>query len=301
MRHPVADTAARYVTSPDGTRLAVYEAGTGPTIVAVHGYPDNHTVWDGVTRELTNRYRVVTYDVRGTGASDQPRGRASYRMPQLLADLRAVLDAVSPGEPVHLLGHDWGSVQCWAAVNDSALDGRITSFTSISGPSLDHAAAWLRRGHRHAAAAARQLLDSYYVALFQLPLLPELAWRSGRLDRLLARVERRDGTSPASGAPARRTEADKINGLQLYRANVLTRLGSPAPRRTDVPVLVLAPRRDPFITVAMQTQAPVPYTTDLRTRVVDGGHWVVTDQPEVVAQHVADFAGEVDGRRGNEP
>ena len=51
---------------------------------------------------------------------------------------RAVVDAVSPERPVHLVGHDWGSIQAWAAVTDPSLGDRFASFTSMSGPSLDH-------------------------------------------------------------------------------------------------------------------------------------------------------------------
>ena len=48
----------RFVTSADGTRIAVHESGNpgGPVLVAVHGYPDNHTVWDGVVAQLAGRF-----------------------------------------------------------------------------------------------------------------------------------------------------------------------------------------------------------------------------------------------------
>ena len=200
-------TAPRHVTSTDGVQLAVYDTA-GPsgavTIVAVHGYPDNHTVWDGVVGELADRFHVVTYDVRGTGESGKPTQRAAYRMPQLVDDLAAVLDAVSPDAPVHLLAHDWGSVQAWAAVTDERFTGRIASFTSISGPSIDHAAAWFRTGHRHPVAALRQLLDSWYIVAFQLPRLPELLMGCGRADQLILL-----GEAVAKGC--------SVNGLDLVR------------------------------------------------------------------------------------
>ena len=54
-------------------QLAVYEEGLpdGPVLVCIHGYPDDHRVWDGVVDALSSRYRVVRYDVRGAGESDQ--------------------------------------------------------------------------------------------------------------------------------------------------------------------------------------------------------------------------------------
>ena len=64
-------TTQQRVRSGDGVELAVYETGepSAPTILAVHGYPDNHTVWDGILPLLAADFRVVTYDVRGAGAS----------------------------------------------------------------------------------------------------------------------------------------------------------------------------------------------------------------------------------------
>lgn len=60
-----------WVTASDGVRLAVYAQGDPekPTVLAVHGYPDDHTVWDDVLAALVERYQVVSYDVRGAGSS----------------------------------------------------------------------------------------------------------------------------------------------------------------------------------------------------------------------------------------
>lgn len=269
-----------FAVSRDGTRIAYVDSATaGPAVLAVHGFPDNHTVWDGVVAALADRFRVVTYDVRGTGASDKPRERAAYRQDRLTDDLVAVVDEV--GAPVHLLGHDWGSVQCWPALTDGRLAGRVLTFTSISGPSLDHAAAWLRRAHRQPLPAVMQLRRSWYTIAFQLPALPELALRTAAGERAFA----------AKGATwARRGSPELINGLQLYRANMFGRLARPAPPRVDLPVQVLAPRDDPTVTVALATGAPRPYVTRLTTEVIDGGHWVIADDPQSVARRVAAFA-----------
>ncbi|WP_019814551.1 alpha/beta fold hydrolase, partial [Saccharomonospora saliphila] len=285
-----------WVESEDGVRLAVRvhepdPAGNGhgdaartvPTVVCVHGYPDDSALWDGVRAHLGGRFRVVTYDVRGAGDSDAPREVAAYRLDRLAADLAAVVDHVCPGEAVHLLAHDWGSIQSWHAVTGPWLRGRVASFTSISGPSLDHAAQWmrsrLRPSPRRLADGARQLLHSSYLAFFQLPVLPELAWRSGLLARLVRRWE------PAEPAPRR---SDAVHGLNLYRANIVGRLGRPRPRPTDVPVQVLAPAQDPFVGVPLQTEIG-RWVPDLRVRRIPGGHWVVRADPARVAGAVTEF------------
>jgi NAD(P)-dependent dehydrogenase (short-subunit alcohol dehydrogenase family)/pimeloyl-ACP methyl ester carboxylesterase len=284
-------TTPRLVTSTDGVRLAVYESGIedAPTVVAIHGYPDNHTVWDGVVELLAADHHVVTYDVRGAGESDKPGARSAYRATQLVDDLAAVLDAVSPDEPVHLLAHDWGSMQAWPAVMGNLLAGRIATFTSISGPSLDYAGVWIRHGYRHPRAALRQLAHSYYIMLFQLPGLPEAAARAGLIDRGARNGGRRWRSAlAATGTPAR-TEADQLNGISLYRANMLTRMSAPRPRRTTIPVQIVVPNHDPYATAELVTEAPKPWVDDLTVRHIAGGHWVVSERPDVIARLAREF------------
>src|SRR5690625_4788054 len=108
-------TETSQVSASDGVTLAVYrytDIDPGrPTILAIHGYPDNHRVWDGVAEQLAerypDRYNVAAYDVRGAGESAAPADRSGYRLPRLLADLAAVIEHLDV-QQVHLLGHDWG-------------------------------------------------------------------------------------------------------------------------------------------------------------------------------------------------
>lgn len=285
----------RSVTSTDGVTLAVYESGPPPgpgtpTVVAVHGYPDDHTVWDGVVALLAGDHHVVTYDVRGAGASQAPARRSGYALAQLADDLGAVLDAVSPDAPVHLLAHDWGSIQSWAAVTDPRFAGRLAGFTSISGPSLDMAGAWLRQVETHPLASLRQLAASSYIGVFATPMLPEALVRAGVLDRLVAMSARGGwhGPGPVPGSSPRRVR-DAINGLELYRANFLGRMARPAPRRAVAPVQVLAPRHDAHVTPRLQKEAPAPYVDVLVTHEIDGNHWVVAQDPQAIVERLVDF------------
>jgi pimeloyl-ACP methyl ester carboxylesterase len=266
----------RFVTSSDGVRIAVHEHGDpdGPVIVAVHGFPDNHAVWDGVAAHLPD-FRFVAYDVRGAGDSDEPTGRAAYRDDRLADDLAAVLDAVSPDAPVHLLGHDWGSIQLWRPLAERRFAGRVATFTSVSGPSLDHVGAWFR-DHRHLGASLAQVLASTYMVAFQVPRLPELVLGSVPVERVV-------------GGTFARSRADRTNGINLYRANVPGHVLRPRPPRIGVPVLVLAPTDDPYSRLPTATQAPVPFVDDLTVEEVPGGHWVVAEDPALVADRVRAF------------
>jgi pimeloyl-ACP methyl ester carboxylesterase len=267
----------RLVTSTDGVRLAVHESGDPdrPVLVAVHGYPDNHHVWDGVASELGRDFRVVAYDVRGAGDSDKPAGRAAYRIAQLGDDFAAVIDAVSPDAPVHVLAHDWGSMQLWEPLSDARVADRVATFTSISGPSVAMAGAWFRR-RGHLGATLRQLVSSTYMVMFQVPWLPEQVLRRAPIERV-------------AGDAFARSEADKVNGINLYRANVVGRVLRPRPRRLRLPVLVIAPVDDPYSRLVTATESPVPHVEDLTVEAVPGGHWVVAEDPALVADRVRAF------------
>ncbi|MEQ0560688.1 SDR family oxidoreductase [Amycolatopsis sp. NEAU-NG30] len=275
------------MTASDGVRLSVTVGGRsdGPTVVLVHGYPDNSSMWDGVAAELAAAHRVVTYDVRGAGQSDKPAGRASYRLDQLADDLRAAVEAVQPDGKVHLVAHDWGSIQTWHAVTGDGLRGRVASYTSISGPSLDHAGAWFRAQlsrptPKRLKNALSQFLHSWYILAFQLPLIPDLLWRTGLLGRQIQRME------PDAAPPPEKS--DGLHGLKLYRANMFTRLSRPAPRPADVPVQVLAPTGDAYVTPPLQTEV-ARWVPDLRVRRVVGTHWITRAKPAVVARAAAEL------------
>lgn len=276
----------------DGVRLAVSEYGDAsrPTVVLVHGYPDDQRVWDGVVAALASDFHVVAYDVRGAGESEAPAARSGYRIEQLNRDLATVIAMTSPDEPVHLLAHDWGSIQSWGAVTDPAFAGRLRSFTSVSGPSFDMAAIWARPGRARLRDVLRQGADSWYGAVFQLPWLPELLVKRGAIESLVRRGER-VGLAAGDYPPAgRRQERDALNGIELYRAN-MGRTFSPKPRQAVCPVLVLAPESDTFVTVPLATQAPVPYVPDLQTRVIPGNHWIVEQDPDLIVEHFRAFVG----------
>ncbi|HEY3685409.1 MAG TPA: SDR family oxidoreductase [Streptosporangiaceae bacterium] len=274
--------------------LAVYERGDAgrPTVLCVHGYPDDHTVWDGVAERLAERFHVVTYDVRGSGTSTAPHGRDAYRVAELRDDLAAVLDAVSPDAPVHLVGHDWGSVQAWEAVADVRLRSRLASFTSMSGPCLDHFGQWLAARRRLRPSDLRKLVSqlarSWYIGFFQLPVLPVLAARSGFLGAIVRVMQRIEGTPPARVRPG-----GARWGIEMYRANA-HRARHPGHRRTTVPVQVVVAQRDAYITPALAEEA-VNWASQAWCREIPTGHWAPRSHPGVIARLVGEFADHVDG------
>ncbi|NYH17245.1 alpha/beta fold hydrolase [Paraburkholderia bryophila] len=285
-------------------RLAVYVSGPrdAPPIVLVHGYPDSAAVWEPVRAQLDARYRVISYDVRGAGASEAPATRSAYRLERLAADLAAVADATCGTRPFNLVGHDWGSIQSWEAVTDPAFKGRIASYTSISGPCLDHASLGLRGsdGAQLAVQPAhepvkrpfgnglRQTLKSWYIFFFHLPWLPELVWRAGgaRCWPLWLRVTER--VRPERD-PAQRRNA--LNGLNLYRANFIDKLLRPRSRHAHAPVQFIVPLRDRYVGPALSLGLEGWLGSYRRTE-IDAGHWVVLREPERIAAMIEGFVAQ---------
>ena len=74
-----------------------------------------------------------------------------------------------------------------------------------------------------------------------------------------------------------------MNGLNLYRANVLPRLLRPEERRTDVPVLAVSPDGDAFVTTPLQTDI-ARWAPNLSVQVIRGGHWLPRNDPGLVAR-----------------
>ncbi|HWJ98234.1 MAG TPA: SDR family oxidoreductase, partial [Acidimicrobiales bacterium] len=302
----VAEVRERRVAGFGGLSLAVQERGEAgrPPVVLVHGYPDDHAVWDLVADRLAADHHVVTYDVRGAGASEIPADRAGYRIEALIADLDAVIGATSPDRPVHLVAHDWGSIQSWSAVTDPVVGRRFASFTSMSGPGLDHVAAWIRAhripGRGRWRDARRQAVRSWYIAAFRTS-IPAKVWERGRLaDGFPLLLERVDGARVDDRWPGPNLVANGVNGIELYRANMYGRTAPKVPPTTQVPVQLVVPVGDRYVTPAlldgMERVAP-----NLVRREVGGGHWIPRSNPDLVARLVAEHVAVVEAGRALTP
>ncbi|MEU9149306.1 SDR family oxidoreductase [Streptomyces sp. NPDC048417] len=291
-----------------GIELCVAELGdpAQPTVVLVHGYPDSKEVWSEVAPRLAERFHVVLYDVRGHGRSTAPQPlRGGFTLAKLTDDFLAVIDAVSPDRPVHLVGHDWGSVQSWEFVTVGRTEGRVASFTSMSGPSLDHFGHWINaRVKRPTPRRVGQLLGqgakSWYVYLLHTPVVPELAWR-GPLGKAWPGMLRRAEKLPAGDYPTGSLRSDAAHGAWLYRDNVRPRLRCP---REDAyahaPVQLITPLGDAFLSARLYDDLE-RWAPQLTRRTLPDKHWVPRTRPDQVASWIEEFVISVEDGRGTEP
>ncbi|MDG9718559.1 SDR family oxidoreductase [Streptomyces sp. DH24] len=287
-----------------GVELCVAELGDPqrPTVLLVHGYPDSKEVWSEVAVRLADRFHVVLYDVRGHGRSTAPQPlRGGFTLEKLTDDFLAVADLVSPDRPVHLVGHDWGSVQSWEFVTVERTRGRIASFTSMSGPSLDHFGHWItKRLRRPTPRRVGQLLGqgakSWYVYLLQTPVLPELAWR-GPLGRLWPRVLERVEKVPGGDYPTPSLRSDAAHGAWLYRDNVRPRLRHPrADAHAHVPVQLITPLGDAYLSERLYDELE-QWVPQLTRRTLPAGHWIPRTRPEQLSTWISDFVSSVENGR----
>jgi epoxide hydrolase 4 len=271
-----------------GARLHYVEAGQGPLVVLLHGFPE---AWFSYRHQLSALaragFRAVAPDMRGYNLSSKPRGLRRYRLDLLARDVAELVRACGAGRAV-VVGHDWGALVAWhfAMRHPEMVDRLVILNVPHPARALD--------GLR----SLRQLRRSWYIFFFQLPWLPEALIRAGNY-AYLRRTLRRDpcGTGAFSeadiedyvqaiGRPGALTA-----GLNYYRALLwggtwgLRR----AFRRIDAPVLVIWGEHDPYL--GIELAAPdLTWVPHARVEYLpDAGHWVQNDRPELVNALLLDF------------
>ncbi len=282
------ETQTQWVATSDQQRLALRTFGdiSKPALVLVHGYPDHQEVWKNVIVYLPD-YFIVTYDVRGAGDSSIPKYIRDYRLERLSMDLEEVVNAVLPGQSFHLVAHDWGSIQSWESVTDPRFEGRILSFTTISGPCLDHAAFWMRNQFKqNRSRFFKQLSKSWYIAMFQLPWLAPTAWNFFNPERWGKIIRELEGKE---GLPLNQNIVkDGKYGVGLYRANFIPRLLKPRERYAICPVQAIVLKRDNFVSPQLVDEMPKWVQTFSRVE-LDANHWAILSQPKLIAESIREF------------
>jgi pimeloyl-ACP methyl ester carboxylesterase len=259
--------------SRQGLRFPVTDGGPadGEPVVLLHGFPQDATSWDRVAPLLhAGGLRTLALTQRGYASTARPRRRRDYRLGELVADVRALVDEV--GAPVHLVGHDWGGGVAWAVADRHA--DVIRSLTVVSTP---HPAAT-----KTALLRSSQGVRSWYMGFFQLPAVPELT-----LAPILARSLRNSGL-PADRADhyaaVTREDGALTAALNWYRGIPLDRVLTVGD--VTVPTTYLWGRHD-FALGRYAAEATEDHVTADYTFVpLDAGHWIPETHPADVADAI---------------
>jgi pimeloyl-ACP methyl ester carboxylesterase len=271
----------RFVAA-NGGRFHVAEAGDGPLVLLLHGFPQFWWAWRHQLPCLAAAgYHAVAMDLRGYGASDKPpRG---YDTPTLAADVAGVVRGLGHTGAV-IVGHDWGG---WIAWSMPGLQPRVTR--AVAALSMGHPLAMRSGGWEQLKAAGR-------LVRFQAPIAPErfLGDHDG-VERLL-RAWTADGAVEAE-AVRRYTRAMRLpfvahTSVEYYRWAVRSlprrdgrRFAAAVRAPIDVPVLQLHGGRDPWVlpetAAASRRWAEGPARYEV---VGSAGHFLPEESPERVTR-----------------
>jgi len=269
----------------DGLSVHVAEAGTGPPLVLLHGWPQHWFCWRQVIPDLADRFRLIVPDLRGHGWSGAPP--VGYEKEQLATDLLALLDALGL-ESVGLVGHDWGGWTGFLAALRAP--ERFRGFVALG---------IVHPFQRPTFAKAAQAWRGAYQVALSTPMLAEALLRSS--PRFVAA-----GIRAATACPDAVPGHDRLHygevlqqparahaTVQMYRTFLLREVRELARyrrHRLTVPTRLLIGDRDPIGSPALM-DGWQDCADDMRVDVVAGaGHFLPDEVPErVVAEVVEHF------------
>ena len=275
-----------YAEVGDDVTLHYVEAGDGPLIVLLHGFPEFWFGWRLQIKPLAAAgFRVVAPDTRGYNLSSKPPGIAAYSADNLADDIRGLIGALG-AESAMVVGHDWGGTIAWTmAMKYPEVVGRLAILDAAHPRKL-------QEGLPH----PRQLTRSWYFFFFTLPDLPERVVRSDRF-RFFRRFMRDAHPAFTPQEMDRYVEAWSQPGaptamINYYRCSVRTpqKEAKAAIRPISAPTLVIWGERDRYLgpTLAEPHRDDVP-NLDRVERLPNASHWVHHDQSERVNQLLIDF------------
>jgi pimeloyl-ACP methyl ester carboxylesterase len=281
-----SDVRERRVSVGECT-LNVAEAGSGPAVLLLHGFPDRWRLWRRQIPALVEAgYRVIAPDLRGFGESDRPVEVAHYRLSHLVGDVRGLLDACEV-EQAAVVGHDWGAGLAWAVA--SFLGERVNALVPIS----------VGHGLTRAVAGEQQRQLSWYMLWFLFPGVAEKVLPAD--DWAAFRVWAAPGTTPGSHPEVERRIADLSRpgaltaALNWYRANIdperylVLEPQSQLPPVT-CPTMGIWSDGDRYLSEVQMTASADWVSGPWRyERVTGAGHWIPEEAPDRLNALLLDF------------
>jgi epoxide hydrolase 4 len=274
--------------STNGVNLHYVTQGEGALMLMLHGFPEFWYSWRHQIQEFASSYKVVAVDLRGYNDSDKPVERSAYRLSVLVEDIKGVIEGLGY-ERCILIGHDWGGAIAW--------------FFGYAYPAMLERLIVLNLPHpakfSEGLRTIPQIVRSWYILFFQIPLLPEwiLSLEDySMLAKILTKTAKNSSTFSQTSISAYREAAAKpgaITAMLNYYRNIMHSIMFV--KDWDViqsPTLLIWGENDIALGKEL-TYGTQTYVKNLQIRYIsDCSHWVQQEKPELVNQYIHEWLNE---------
>ncbi|OQV23880.1 Epoxide hydrolase 4 [Hypsibius exemplaris] len=281
-----------YLNLPNGIRIHYVAAGNekNPLLLLLHGFPEFWFSWRNQIRHFSDRYRVVAVDLRGFGDSSKPTDEHAYELTKMAEDVKLIVEGLGRKSCV-LAGHDWGGFIAWGVASKypDLVDKLIVM--NATHPTVF----W-----KFLMKNPKQFLMSWYIFMFQLPLLPEFYIGHDDFVELEAFL-----TKPPTGMKPGSITAEELDAykytfsepksltaaISFYRNFSRKRDSEPIRwQPVPCPVLVIWGAADAFLCSELALLSGQYTSGQFEVKYLDGiSHWVQMEAPDEVNRTMDQF------------
>lgn len=269
----------------NGVNLHYVTQGSGPLMLMLHGFPEFWYSWRHQIPEFAANFKVVAPDLRGYNDSEKPASQSAYVMNELVRDVEGIIRGLGYEKCV-LVAHDWGGAIAWNFAYD--YPEMVERLVIMNCPHLAKFSEGLR--------TPQQLLRSWYMFFFQLPLIPELflqaqdyqfienAFKGMAINKSAFSKEDIDAYKDAAA------KRGALRAMINYYRNILS---SAMFNRNwsilEVPTLMVWGEEDTALGKEL-TYGTETYVKDFQIKYIPNcSHWVQQEQPQLVNQYMREF------------
>lgn len=241
----------------DGVRIYYEDHGSGPAVLLSHGYSATSRMWEGQVAALKDRYRVITWDMRGHGQSDSPADQAQYSEEATCSDMAGILKELGIEK---------------AVIGGLSLGGYMSLAFNVRHPQMVNALMLFDTGPGYKNSVARE------------------GWNKTAEQRAV-NFETKGLEALGRGAEVRIAQHRSADGLAKAARGMLAQFDSRIIESLEgisVPTLVLVGAKDePFLGATDYMANKIPGST--RAVIPDAGHAANIDQPAAFNEATAAF------------
>ncbi len=307
----------------NGIELNIAEAGEGPLVLLLHGFPESWYSWRHQFAPIAGAgYHVVAPDMRGYGKSDRPKEIEAYNQVEVRKDIIGLIDTLGYDKAI-VIGHDWGAPTAWATALHHP--DKVRAVGALSVP-------FMPRSPVQPMPAMREMFKGqfFYQLYFFEPGIAEAEFEADIRTALKKFLVMAGGETDLTTLPAKGPEDDMFSGLpnpdtlppwlseedldfyteefersgmrgplNYYRNHDLAwKLTEGAPTTIEQPAFFAGGLNDGVIMMAAEALQAMPtFVKDLRmNELIPGiGHWTQQEAPERVNEIILEFLKDVDG------